>query len=61
MRKSDYPKWQEWEERFVMETYPDPRWSIKQIAQKIERTRDAVKVRARFCGVKRPTGKRRSV
>lgn len=46
--------WAEWEDEFVMETYPDRQWSIPQIADKLERTPRALEHRAAKLGVQRP-------
>jgi predicted DNA-binding protein YlxM (UPF0122 family) len=43
-----------WEDQFLMEVYPLKEWSMDQIAEKLERSRATVQVRASFCGVKRP-------
>lgn len=46
--------WEPWEDEFLMEVYPLKEWSIDLIAEKLERSRDTVQVRASYCGVKRP-------
>ncbi|WP_185858865.1 hypothetical protein [Vreelandella populi] len=34
---ASYELWQEWEDEFVLETYPLREWSIAAIAEKLER------------------------
>ncbi|MGM0858637.1 MAG: helix-turn-helix domain-containing protein [Pseudomonadota bacterium] len=46
--------WEDWEKAFVIETYPDPKWHINDIAAKLERDPRNVYSMAARLGVKRP-------
>jgi len=55
-QRNGHETWQPWEDEFLMEVYQLKEWSIDLIAEKLERSRDTVIVRASYCGVKRPKG-----
>lgn len=51
---NQFDPWQSWEDDFVIETYPDRSWSVRQIAEKLERTEKAICNRSIVLQVKRP-------
>ena len=46
--------WMTYEIDFLRDTYPDSEWTVEQIAEKLERSRFAVKFMAKRIGVNRP-------
>ena len=46
--------WQSWEDDFLKEVYPLREWSIYQIAEKLERSKRSLTLRASKLGLRRP-------
>lgn len=51
----NHEPWTEWEEGLLRQMYPLREWTVKQIAEKLERTPATIHMRASYCGLKRPT------